>query len=196
MKAIPNILSIFRICLVPVFIIAYFLYPYDAKWLSAVIYAVATLTDFLDGYLARRLDASSKLGRLLDPLGDKLIVVAALVCFNIDKLVPLWAVVLTAAKEILMAVGGFIVSRKIGGDILPSNLAGKTAAVVFFAVSLALLLFRSIPPNAAAAMVAFAIVLTFGALGVYLRNYILVMKSAGSELPADGGVPGRNRESQ
>ena len=78
-KTWPNILSLLRIILVPVLVIAFYI-PFDKGHLLAVIiFLLAAITDWLDGYLARRLNQSSKLGAFLDPVADKLIVIVALV---------------------------------------------------------------------------------------------------------------------
>ncbi len=75
---VPNSLTVFRIALIPVFILVYFL-PFDwAPPVSAIIFGVAALTDALDGFLARMLGQDSNFGAFLDPVADKLIVVAAL----------------------------------------------------------------------------------------------------------------------
>jgi CDP-diacylglycerol--glycerol-3-phosphate 3-phosphatidyltransferase len=81
----PNILTLLRIVLIPVFIVAYYLpYPW-ASTLAMSFFILAALTDWLDGYLARRLNQSSPFGAFLDPVADKLMVVSALVLLAADK---------------------------------------------------------------------------------------------------------------
>lgn len=80
----PNVLTLLRIVLIPVFILAYYL-PYSwAPPLATVLFVLAALTDWLDGYLARRLDQMSAFGAFLDPVADKLMVVSALVLLATD----------------------------------------------------------------------------------------------------------------
>ena len=177
MRTLPNIISIFRICLVPVFVIIYFSGMPYARMYAALVFAVAALSDFLDGFLARKFGASSNLGKVLDPLGDKLMTVAVLVCITIDRIIPIWPVIAVVVKEILMAVGGFIVHRKAKAEIPASNMIGKTSTVVFFLVCFALMLFRNIPQGAATAMVTAAIVLTLLALGSYVKTFVSVMQN-------------------
>ena len=75
----PNILTFVRIALIPLFVVVYYL-PYEWAWpLSALIFALAGITDWLDGYLARRLNQTSAFGAFLDPVADKLMVAVALV---------------------------------------------------------------------------------------------------------------------
>ena len=177
MRSVPNIISIFRICLVPVFIAAYFSDQNDTKMYAVLIYAVASFSDFLDGFLARRFKVSSNLGKVLDPLGDKLMTISVMACITINGLIPIWAVLVASVKEILMAIGGYIVHKKAGVDIPPSNLIGKTSTVVFFLVCVTLMLFKDIPWGAAIALISVAIALTFIALTSYFSMYIAVMKN-------------------
>ena len=177
MKIIPNLLSIFRICLVPFFIVVYFSGTHDSKVFPALIYALASFSDFLDGFLARRFNASSKLGMFLDPLGDKLMTISVMVCITIDGIIPFWAVLVAGVKEILMAIGGFVMHKVAHADIMPANMLGKTATVIFFFVCVTLMLFRSIPGDIAIVMISVAIVLTLLALASYLDKYIKLMKN-------------------
>ena len=181
MRFVPNILSIFRICLVPIFIVVYFSDAYDTKFYPALIYAIASFSDFLDGFLARRYKASSELGMVLDPLGDKLMTITVMVCITIDGIIPFWAVLVAGVKEILMAIGGLIMHKVAHADILPSNMLGKTATVVFFIVCVTLMLFRGIPGGVAIALISSAIALTLVALASYLSLYISVMKNRESK---------------
>ena len=179
MKAVPNIISIFRICLVPVFIAAYFYCGDDTKILAVLIYALATLSDFFDGFLARKFEATSNLGKLLDPLGDKLMTISALACITIDKVIPVWAVIVAGVKELMMGAGGIVLHKMVRAELLPSNIIGKTSTVVFFLVCVTLMLFRDIPGAAATALISFAIGLMFLALASYIRTYITVIKNRG-----------------
>ena len=177
MRHIPNILSAFRICLVPVFVVAYFTDESELKLTAVLVYAVASLSDFLDGYIARRFQASSNLGKLLDPLGDKLMTFSVMLCITIDGLIPIVPVIVVGVKEILMAVGGFVLHKVAKVEILPSNIIGKTSSVVFFLVFVTLILFRDIHPTVAMGLILFAMVLTFAALASYFSRYIKVMKN-------------------
>lgn len=77
--SIPNILTLLRISLIPIFVLVFYL-PFDFRYMAtAIIFTIAAITDWLDGYLARKLKQVSPLGEFLDPVADKLIVVVALV---------------------------------------------------------------------------------------------------------------------
>ena len=178
MKAVPNLISIFRICLVPVFITVYFQCNIDEMKIYAIlIYALATLSDFLDGFLARKFEASSNLGKVLDPLGDKLMTISVMVCITIDKVIPIWAVIVAGVKELLMGVGGIVLYKRASAEVPPSNLIGKTSTVVFFLVCVALMLFKNLPDAAKLALISVAIVLMFVALASYIITYFTVMKN-------------------
>jgi len=186
MKVIPNILSVFRICLVPVFIIVYFTDDRDIKYYAILVFAIAGLSDFLDGYIARKYDAQSKLGKLLDPLGDKLMTFSVLICITITKPMFLWAVLVFFIKEVLMGVGGLILHKKARVELPPANMIGKASTVVFFLVCITLMLFsnmfgNTIPDYVAVIMISAAIGLTLIALAVYLKSYIKIMKAISKE---------------
>ena len=177
MKVVPNIISVFRICLVPVFIIVYFSDDSDNNLYAVLVYALAALSDFLDGFIARKFKASSNLGKFLDPLGDKLMTISVMVCITIDGLIPLWAVLLAGVKEILMGTGGLVLHKKAHSELLPSNLIGKTSTVVFFLVCVTLMLYRSIPRWGAITLISVAIGLTFISLMSYLIKYVGIMRN-------------------
>ncbi|MDR2569444.1 MAG: CDP-alcohol phosphatidyltransferase family protein [Oscillospiraceae bacterium] len=177
MKAVPNIISIFRICLVPVFIYAYFADDHDIKYYALLIFIVAGLSDILDGYLARKYEAQSKLGKLLDPLGDKLMVFTVMVCITITRPILIWAVLVFFVKEVLMGIGGYLLHKKTGGEIPPANLIGKSSTILFYIVCAALMFFSNIPDSVAIALISAAILLALAALAGYLRTYIKLIKS-------------------
>ncbi len=76
---LPNILTLFRIALIPCFVVSFYLPSRHAEIVAAAIFGIAALTDWLDGYLARRLDQHSQLGAFLDPVADKLMVAVVLI---------------------------------------------------------------------------------------------------------------------
>ena len=176
MKHLPNILSCFRICLVPVFVVVYFSFE-DTKTYAVLIYFLAALTDVFDGVIARRCNLITNLGKLLDPLGDKLMTFAVLICIMIDSVIPLWSVLVFVIKEILMGFGGLIIHKKAKLEIPPSNYMGKLSTVVFFVVCVVLMLFR-IPQNIATIMISVAIGFMLMALGSYVITFSGAMRSA------------------
>ena len=181
MKHVPNILSTFRILLVPVFVAVYFSEMKYANLYALGIYALACATDVLDGYIARKYNLITDLGRVLDPMGDKLMILAVMSCITIDKVIPVWALVLFVIKEFMMMMGGVVIHKIARVDMPSSNFLGKASTVVFFLVCGSLMAFRSIPPNMADMMIAIALGLTFLALGSYMLTFTAVMKERGEK---------------
>ncbi|MDR3207480.1 MAG: CDP-alcohol phosphatidyltransferase family protein [Oscillospiraceae bacterium] len=176
---LPNILSLFRLCLVPVVPVLFFSGLAHANWWAAAVYALASLTDVLDGQLARRLNKITKLGRLLDPLADKLMSATVMVCIAVAAAEPvLWAAVgLFLLKEALMGVGTLVQYRKID-DVPPSQLIGKLAAAFFFAVCLLVMLFPGLPSPLKLALFWAAVLLSLAALFAYLRRFLSLARTA------------------
>jgi len=85
MSSLPNVLTLSRIVLVPLFVIAFFLPGDGGRWIVFVLFCLAGVTDAVDGMIARRLGAVTSFGRMLDPIADKLIVSAALLMLAADK---------------------------------------------------------------------------------------------------------------
>lgn len=125
-KKIPNILTGMRLVLIPVFAAVFFLV--SPVWALGV-FALACWTDLFDGMLARKWDAVSDFGKLADPVADKVMQITALVCLVIRGWLPLWCVILLAAKELVMVIGGGWALRKYS-LVVHSNLLGKIASFV------------------------------------------------------------------
>jgi len=162
---------------VPVFVVVYFSDDTDRKYYAVLVYAIAAFSDFLDGFFARRFEASSNLGKLLDPLGDKLMTFAVMVCITIDRPILLWAALAFFVKEVLLGIGGLLLHKKAHAELIKSNILGKATTVVFFVVFVVLMLFQRIPDSAATVMVSIAIGLTFLALISYVKIYISLMRN-------------------
>ncbi len=125
---IPNVLTIIRIILIPVFVVLFFK---GYKMAALAVFCAASLTDMLDGYLARKLNQITDFGKLFDPLADKLMVLTAMVCQTFWGPLPLVAVLIVAAKELVMVLGGvFMLSKNV---VVYSNYFGKAAQVGFIA---------------------------------------------------------------
>lgn len=102
---IPNILTMFRIGILPVLIVLFYIQAPWATWTALGVYTVAALTDFFDGYIARAMNTMSAFGRFLDPIADKLVVGAMLVLLaGFDRLPGLWLVpaIVILVREILI----------------------------------------------------------------------------------------------
>ena len=168
---IPNLLSLLRLALVPVFALVYFSCAPNAHLWSAVLYLAAFVTDVADGWIARRFNQITRLGRILDPMADKLMTFIVILCLTADGVIPVWAVVIFVCKELAMAIGGYLMYRA-RGDVISSNWLGKSATGVFFVVCAALVLFPAIPRPWAVRMISAALVLTVAAFFSYLYQFV------------------------
>lgn len=147
MKQIPNILTVLRLLLVPLFILLFFatspLFALPLFWLAGV-------TDVLDGYLARRNNWGSTFGKVLDPVADKLMQGAALLCFALADYLPLLFILPFVAKELAQAVLGFLMLRR-REVVVTSHWYGK-ALVTLFYVAVTLTVLCQLPQVASLAL--------------------------------------------
>lgn len=187
MKYIPNILSAFRIVLVGVFawlfLTSKIAHPQNYWWALGV-YVLAFLTDVLDGFLARTFNWITPVGKLLDPLADKLMAVTALVVILIAKAragedygIYLALFVLVAVKEGLMLAGGLFMLRR--RKVAYSDWYGKTATGLFaFGIVLTLLSFPidSIQPWNIAVLSA-AVALSYFSMAHYAKSQLFVPRT-------------------
>lgn len=102
---IPTILTLFRLAIVPVFVVIFYLPFHGARIVAAILFALAGITDWLDGYLARRLNQATEFGAFLDPVVDKIIVAFALVLLVADPRMPLIAIpsAIIVCREIVVS---------------------------------------------------------------------------------------------
>ena len=120
---IPNSVTVARVFLVPVFVaLSYHDSTAAAVW-AFVVFLVASISDFVDGYLARRSGTESRLGQFLDPLADKLLVGAALVVLVDTRSFPLWAALVIAVREVAVQILRVQVVQR--GGTLPASSAAK-----------------------------------------------------------------------
>ena len=131
---LPNALTILRLCLVPVYGVVFFL---GHKYPALIIFLTASLTDMLDGIIARRCNLVTDFGKLMDPLADKIMVLAAMLSMTvgnppaISPVIPWPAVAVVLVKEGVMVWGGLALYRH--GIVTFSSLIGKTAHTFFIA---------------------------------------------------------------
>jgi CDP-diacylglycerol--glycerol-3-phosphate 3-phosphatidyltransferase len=125
---LPNTITIARIVLVPVFLVLAYGDSTAAAVGAFVVFLVASLSDSLDGYLARKNETISRMGQFLDPLADKLLVGAALVVLVDTRDFPLWAALLIALREVAVQI--LRTSIVSGGGNLPASGFAKTKTVL------------------------------------------------------------------
>ena len=124
---LPNLLTVLRIMLVPVLVVALLGNTPAGDVLAAVVFALASLTDFIDGYLARTRDSITTFGKLMDPLADKLLIVAALISLvSLDRL-PAWVAMVIIARE--LAVTGLRALAAERGVVIAASWMGKVKTI-------------------------------------------------------------------
>ncbi len=170
---LPNLLSLLRLSFVPIFPLVFFFGGQYANLWAAAVYALASFTDILDGYFARKLNMITKLGRLLDPVADKLMGAVVIFCIAVKTPLLWWAVGLFCLKEGLMGIGALIQYKKIA-DVPPSEFVGKFSAAFFFGVCLLILVFPGLPPVLMLILVGIAMLLSIVALLLYLKRFIML----------------------
>lgn len=140
---VPNIISFARLCLVPIYLWLLFT-GYDVA--ACAIFAIAALTDFVDGQVARRTHAVSKLGKLLDPAIDTILMMTGVIGTCILGRCPVWIAVLIIARESFLLVGGGVLLKRFAIQV-PVIYPGKVATTLLFIGFAALLLNQPLLPG-------------------------------------------------
>jgi len=136
---LPNKLTVSRIFLTFVFMLLLFSDGIAARIGALAVFFIASLTDFLDGYLARRYDMITDFGKLMDPIADKVLVLSAFLAFIELRLVPAWMVVLIISREfIVTGVRVLALSKKV---VLPAREGGKHKTVSQMSAIFVILIF-------------------------------------------------------
>lgn len=167
--SIPNLLSLFRLCLIPVYAYIYLNATEDYQYLIAgTIMAVSCITDMVDGKIARHFNMITTVGKILDPLADKITQFTLTLCLSLKYPVLMPVLGLFLVKEIFQLVAGIIFLRR--GRMLPGALmAGKICTTVLFISLIALVLF----PNMDSAVVNWIALIDALFLGISFISYIL-----------------------
>lgn len=124
----PNKLTLLRVILIPFFVIC--LLAVEAgwgKWAALAIFIIASLTDTLDGYLARRDNLVTNFGKFMDPLADKLLVCSAMICLVDMERIPSWIVIIIIGREFV--ISGFRLIASDNGVVIAANYWGKIKTV-------------------------------------------------------------------
>lgn len=140
--SIPNILCYFRILLVPVFLYTYFTAESTSGHiLSASVLIISSMSDFLDGYIARKYNMITELGKLIDPVADKLtqFVVACTLMYTYPAFG--WLVAIIVLKDGMLLFVGYFIYKKTGKHLEQAEMPGKIATAFFFMISILLVAF-------------------------------------------------------
>lgn len=175
MKKIPNILTVIRLFMVPLFWWMYFKNPAY----GGIVFIAACVTDVVDGFLARKLDAITKFGMLVDPLADKMMQISAVVCLFISGIFPQWIVTVLVMKELIMIISASFLFKK--DVVIPANKVGKTATVLLSVMVVYFMFFNDVSPKTSEIISVILGIMAFFVLISYLLLTIknLVKKNEG-----------------
>jgi CDP-diacylglycerol--glycerol-3-phosphate 3-phosphatidyltransferase len=134
---LPNVLTVLRIMLVPVLVVALLGDTPAGDVLAAVVFALASLTDFVDGYLARARGSVTNFGKLMDPLADKLLIVAALIALVSLQRLPAWIAMVIITRELAVTV--LRMGATQAGVVMGASMFGKVKTCLQIAAILAVI---------------------------------------------------------
>jgi len=140
---LPNLLTVLRIMLVPVLVVALLGNTPAGDVLAAMVFALASLTDFVDGYLARARHSVTTFGKLMDPLADKLLIVAALISLVSLHRLAAWVAMVIITRELAVTV--LRLGATQAGVVMPASMLGKIKTCLQIAAILALIAARGEP---------------------------------------------------
>ncbi|MFT4144062.1 MAG: CDP-diacylglycerol--glycerol-3-phosphate 3-phosphatidyltransferase [Mobilitalea sp.] len=136
---LPNKITLFRVAMIPIFLVFMLIpeIPYN-RVIAAVIFLIAALSDFLDGYIARKNNLITNFGKFMDPLADKLLVCSALICFVELKQVAAWIAIIIIAREFI--ISGFRLIASDNGVVIAASWWGKIKTNVQMVMSVMLII--------------------------------------------------------
>lgn len=172
---LPNKITMLRVCMVPFFVVFMLVgtIPYH-NYIAAAIFVIASCTDALDGYLARKNNLVSNFGKFMDPLADKLLVCSALICFvGMEEIpMPAWIVIIIIGREFI--ISGFRLVASDAGVVIAAGYWGKAKTVVQMVMVIVLIL--QLPGNAMAILEQVLIYLSLALTVISLGDYLLKNK--------------------
>ena len=172
---LPNKLTIFRVILIPFFVVLllFDITAYD-KWIALAIFIIASLTDFLDGHIARKYNLVTNFGKFMDPLADKLLVCSAMICLVELARIPALVVIIIIAREFI--ISGFRLVASDNGVVIAASYWGKFKTV--FQMLMICLMIADLEPLTLVTQIIMwvALALTVVSLVDYLMKNKSVMK--------------------
>lgn len=180
---LPNKLTMFRVILIPFFVV-FMLVPFSGvacegiyKWIALAIFVVASLTDLLDGKIARKYNLITNFGKFADPLADKLLVCAALICLIELNRIPAWIVIIIVAREFI--ISGLRLVASDNGIVIAASMWGKYKTTFqMIMVILMIVDFKFVPfPIITMIVMWIAVILTIVSLADYIMKNIEVLRT-------------------
>lgn len=168
MKHIPNALTVMRMVLIP--FIPYMYIIKDNRIATMLLIAIAAFSDFLDGYLARRFNLITEVGKVLDPLADKLLLIAIIFSLFYTKNFPMGLLIAYLLIEVTMIILGIILYTRKIRVVIPSNIFGKVATALFFITAIISIWFGY--TNFIFALFTITLTFKFIAFSSYIYHYL------------------------
>jgi CDP-diacylglycerol--glycerol-3-phosphate 3-phosphatidyltransferase len=184
---LPNVLTLLRILLVPVLVVALLNESANGDLLAAIVFALASATDAMDGYLARTRNAITTFGKLMDPIADKLLIIAALVALvSLQRLEP-WVVMVIITREFAVTVTRMQATQQ--GVIIAANWWGKAKTIVQVAAIFCVIVAGHPTPSWASALVYGAVAITIVSGVDYFFGLRRVLREADERRDAQAQAP-------
>lgn len=181
---LPNKLTMFRVILVPFFVV-FMLVPFGGnqacegiyKWIALSIFVIASITDLLDGKIARKYGLVTNFGKFMDPLADKLLVCAAMICLIELERIPSWVVIIIVSREFI--ISGLRLVASDNGVVIAASMWGKYKTVFQMIMVIMMIVdFQFVPfPLLTVIVMWIAVVLTVISLVDYIYKNIGVLKA-------------------
>lgn len=139
---LPNKLTLLRVFMIPIFVVFMLvdITPFD-NWIALAVFILASLTDLLDGKIARKYNLVTNFGKFMDPLADKLLVCSAMICLVEMHIIPAWIVIIIIAREFI--ISGFRLIASDNGVVIAASYWGKFKTV--FQMVMICLMIANIP---------------------------------------------------
>ena len=186
---LPNVLTLLRIMLVPVLVVALLNESANGDLLAAIVFALASATDAMDGYLARTRNAITTFGKLMDPIADKLLIIAALVALVSLHRLAAWVAMVIIARELTVTVTRMQATQH--GVVIAANWWGKAKTIVQVAAIFCVIVGGHPTPSWVAALVYGAVAITIVSGIDYFFGLRRVLREAEQRQAAKAHEPGR-----
>jgi cardiolipin synthase (CMP-forming) len=178
---IPNLLSYLRLLLIPAFVVVFLSATSQRDYyIAALIVLFSALTDLLDGIIARKFGQITELGKVLDPIADKLTQITIIICL-LNQYTGMWAVILLfMIKELSMVINGLVLLKK-GKKLDGAKWFGKWSTAVFFVCMILLVAMPKFPGEVAASLMIIASVFLLLSFVMYGREYAKMYQASREE---------------
>lgn len=175
---LPNKLTLSRVIMVPFFVVFMLLVPKYTyfKWIAFGIFVVASLTDLLDGKLARKYNLVTNFGKFMDPLADKLLVCSALIGMTSLSVIPAWITIVIIAREFI--ISGFRLIAAEQGVVIAAGIWGKlktTFQMIMLCVQMMVMDYYILPGQAQAVPAFYRVLMVIGIVTMYLALLLTIV---------------------